>query len=242
MQQFSGWTLALFISCSKNRSHWCSLTKLQLALFFPASSPSSEVTLYVTGMQKILWPSFSIITKCWTCKNGKMSLKMSTPSTSLRHMAGMKSTNLGKVFARERDVHAFLIYSCCSRPLSTCLHLILAFACSLGALHGGPLPHVPLGTLSNGIMRKLSVRQREWKRLVSVWLKSLMRYVLGFLSNSKSGIIADQVVTFGCWTRLNGHITVCLIMLRLKIVRRSLWEMFQITCKILIFLMFPTWK
>lgn len=57
--------------------------------FFPASSPSSEVLLYVTGMQKTLWPSFLIITKCWTCKNGEMSLKMRTPSTSLRHMAGM---------------------------------------------------------------------------------------------------------------------------------------------------------
>lgn len=73
-----------------------------------------------------------------------------------------------------------------------------------------PLLRVPLGTLVNGIMRKLSVRQREWKRLVPVWLKSLMRYVSGFQSNSKSGIISDQVVTFGCRGNVNGRITVYL--------------------------------
>lgn len=105
--------------------------------------------------------------------------------------------------AEERDVQGFFFFFFWYIHVAL-VHWAPAFISSspsLGPLAPGaewPMPHVPPGTVGNGIMRKLSVRQREWKRLVPVWLKRLMRYVLGFQSNSKSGIISDQVVTFGC--------------------------------------------
>lgn len=157
---------------------------------------------YVTGMWELVWPSFSIITKCWTCKNRKMSLKMRRPNISLRHMAGMKSTQPRQCVCQgRRHSSLFDIYSCCTRPLSTCLHLIPAFTCFFGVLCGWLLSHGPSGTPGNGIMRQVSVRQREWERLFSVWLKSLMRCVLGLLSNHNtySGLIPDQADTSSRW-------------------------------------------
>lgn len=85
------WLDTLFFSCRAGKQQPLNVGSLNYNFlsFFPASSPSSKVLLYVTGMQKPLWPSFFIITKCWTCRNREMSLKMRAPSTSLRHMAGM---------------------------------------------------------------------------------------------------------------------------------------------------------
>lgn len=121
---------------------------------------------YVTGMWKLLWPSFSIITKCWICwtKIGRWGLKWE----DLVYPWGMwLKLNLPypcNVFAREGDIQAFLIYSCCTRPLSTCLHLIPAFTCFWCPVWMAPVSQAS-GAPGKGLMRQVSVRQRECERL-----------------------------------------------------------------------------
>lgn len=191
----------------ENSSHQSSLAELKLALL--CSTPEYNANAqkfslhwsYVIGMWELVWPSFSIITKCWTCKNGKMSLKMRRPSISLRHMAGMKSTQPRQSVCQGRRhsslFDVFMLHPSTEHLPSShpCLHLLLGFLC------GWLLSHGPSGTPGNGIMRQVSVRHRGCERLFSVWLKSLMRRVLGFLSNHNPYcvIIPDQEETFSWW-------------------------------------------
>ncbi len=173
----------------ENSSRQSSLAELKLALLCCTSEYNANAQKfslhwsYVIGMWELVWPSFSIITKCWTCKNGKMSLKMRRPSISLRHMAGMKSTQPRQSVCQGRRhsslFDVFMLHSSTEHLPSShpCLHLLL------GCLCGWLLSHGPSGTPGNGNMRQVSVRHRGCERLFSAWLKSLMRRVLGFLSN-----------------------------------------------------------
>lgn len=91
--------------------------------------------------------------------------------------------NPGNLFARERDIQGvfdiFMLHSSTEHLPSSqpCLHLLLGF------LWGWLLSRGPSGTPGNGIMRQVSVRHRGCERLLSAWLKSQPRRVLGFLSN-----------------------------------------------------------
>lgn len=125
-----------------------------------------------------------------------MNLKMRRPSLSLRHMAGMKSTQPRQSVCQGRrhsslfDIfmfHSSTEHLPSSRP---CLHLLLGLLCGWLQSHG------PSGTPGNGIMRQVSVRHRGCEHLFSVQLKRPLICVLSSLSNynPRSAIAEDTFI------------------------------------------------
>lgn len=116
-------------------------------------------------------------------KMERCELKKRTPSTSWRHVAGMKSTqprqSVSQRITHSNVFNVFMFHSSAERPPSSnpCLHLPLGFLCRWLASRR------PSGTPGDGTTRQESVGQKGCERLLSVWLESLMRHVVGFLSN-----------------------------------------------------------
>lgn len=137
----------------EHSSHQSSLSELELALLSraPQTTVQCKCPKVLPPLKLCDWNVRASLTQfpyyhemLNMQKGGRWALKWEDPVYPSGVWWEWNLPNPGNLFAREADIQALLIYSCCTRPPSTRLPLVPAFTCFLASYVDGSCPTGPL--------------------------------------------------------------------------------------------------